>query len=155
MFAKQSRTAVMVLLTMVSSIASAQVKSLCEKGENTVWSCQSGKKIYSICASRDLTGTIGYLQYRAGTLEKTEFKFPAELQHPKGRFEYGLLAHGAYLSFKNGHYSYEISEPLIGQPAIDISKADRHLSTLQCSTSTQSLTDNATMDIFKTVGAYQ
>ena len=155
MFAKQFTTAVMILLIMASGIASAQVKSLCEKSENTIWSCQAGKKFYSICSSKDLTGTTGYLQYRAGTLEKTEFKFPAELQQPKGRFEYGLLAHGAYLNFKNDHYSYEISEPLAGQAAIEISKDDKHLSTLQCSASTQSLSDNATMDIFKTVGAYQ
>lgn len=136
-------------------MASAQAKSLCEKYENVVWSCQDKRKIYSICSSRDLTETNGYLQYRAGTLKRMEFKYPPVLQHPKGYFEYGLLAHGAILNFKNGLYSYEISENLIGQPWISVSKDDKNLSSFQCSDSTQSLTNNSTIEIFRTVGAYQ
>ena len=156
MFAKQVRLAVIVLLAMVNNFANAQVKSLCEKGENSVWSCQHGKKIYSICSSSVLTETIGYLQYRAGTLERSEFRYPVALRHPKGLFEYDMLGNGTIrLTFKNGRYGYEIVEPAIGSSLIYISKDDKHLSTLQCEESTESLSENSTMKLFKTVGIYQ
>ena len=152
---KKVSSEILLFLILVSGTASAQVKSLCEKYENVVWSCQAKKKIYSICSSKDLTETNGYLQYRAGTLERIELKYPPVLQHPKGQFEYGLLAHGAILIFKNGLYSYEISEDLIGQPWIRVSKDERDISSFRCSDSTQSLTNNSTIELFRTVGAYQ
>jgi hypothetical protein len=144
-----------LLLSLVSSVVSAEVNSLCDKHENVVWSCQVKNKIYSICSSKDLTETKGYLQYRAGIKESTEFKYPELLQNPKGRFQYGLLPHGAVLIFKNGIYTYSISEDLIGQPVISVEKREKYISTIQCDNSTQSLTNNETMDIFKTIGAYQ
>ena len=146
---------ILFLLILVSGTATAQVKSLCEKYENVVWSCQAKKKFYSICASKDLTETKGYLQYRAGTLDRIELKYPPVLQHPKGQFEYELLAHGAILIFKNGLYIYEISEDLIGQPRIRVSKDEKDIASFRCGDSTQSLTNNSTIEIFRTVGAYQ
>lgn len=142
-------------LSLVSGIVSADVKSLCKKSETVVWSCQFKSKVYSICSSKDLTETKGYLQYRAGNPKEIEFKYPAMLQHPKGLFEYGLLPHGAQLSFKNGHYNYVISEDLIGQPNISTSKNDNYLSTIECAQSTQSLTNNSTIEVFRIVGAYK
>ncbi len=131
----------------------AEVNSLCSKEENTVWSCQAGRKTYSLCASTNVTATEGYVQYRAGTKGKVSFNFPAPHQHPKGNFEFGPIPHGALLTFKNNGYEYEINEPLIGQPFIIVS-GKSHL-ILQCRESTQSLTNNATLDLFRSAGVYE
>jgi hypothetical protein len=144
-----------ILLVLASGLVSADVSSLCEKTENIVWSCEFKKKVYSICSSKVLTESNGYLQYRAGTAKNIEFKYPELLQYPKDKFQYGLLAHGAMLIFKNGSYSYQISEPLIGQPEISVEKDGNGSSYFQCKNSTQSLTKNETMEIFRVIGAYK
>ncbi|MFD0949955.1 hypothetical protein ACFQ0F_06060 [Paraperlucidibaca wandonensis] len=141
------------IFILLAGSSYAEVSSLCGKEENAVWSCQTGKKIYSLCASMPVTETTGYVQYRAGTKDKITFNFPATHQHPKGNFEYGLLPQGAFLTFNNGGYEYRINEPLIGQPIIIVSGKDNTI--LQCNDSTQSLTNNATIDLFRSAGVFQ
>jgi len=141
-----------LLLISASTATYADVASLCESKERTVWSCQVGTKIYSVCASQDLSGTTGYLQYRAGTAQKTDFRFPTVLLHPKDHFEFGLLAHGARLSFSNGGYSYSIAEDLKGGTIIDVEKSNRSVSTIHCRDSTATLTETSTIDLFTSAG---
>ena len=155
MMIRKIRLVIILAVTLTSALANAEVKSLCDKSESTIWSCQTSKKIYSLCASQDLATSVGYLQYRAGTSKNIEFRFPITLQHPKGYFEFGLLPRGASLTFSNSEYTYYIAEPLIGQPVIEISKAGKAVSSLQCSESTQSLTENTTINLFKTTGVSQ
>lgn len=133
-------------LAFLSISASATVKTLCEANENNVWSCQAGKKIYSLCASKNLARATGYLQYRAGTSKSIELKYPAALTHPKGFFEFDLLAHGASITFSNGGYSYSIYEDLKDGTVIKVEKSQKLLATIRCDDSTYSLTENPTID---------
>lgn len=135
--------------------ANADIASLCGVKERIVWSCQTSSKLYSVCASNDLAAATGYLQYRAGTSKKTDFNFPATLLHPKGQFEFAILAHGAMLTFNNKKITYTIIENLKSETTISVDKGTRSLATIKCSDSTQSLTENATIDLFKTAGITQ
>ena len=83
---------------------------------------------------------------------KTDFRFPAALLHPKGHFEFSLLAHGASLSFRNGNYTYFIGEDLKGGTIIDVEKSGQSLSTIRCRDSTETLTENSTIDLFRSAG---
>lgn len=140
------------LIALAAPDAHARVPSLCTMTENTVWSGTAHAKIYSVCASKNLTPTTGYLQYRAGKPGKVEFKYPAALIAPRGHFVFLELAHGAQLTFKHGAYDYTISEPLAGQSEIDVSKGTRALATIVMQQSTQSLTENITINLFQAAG---
>lgn len=129
--------------------------SLCTREELTEWSCSAKGKIYSICSSKDLSATAGYMQYRAGKLSKTEFTFPEQLKHPKDIFRLNLLARGASFSFSNGAYEYNIYEPLGGPTLIDVSKGDNPLASITCSSATDTLTLTTTMNRFRLFGIYE
>ena len=144
-----------LVLIFLSTAASADVKTLCESKENNLWSCQSGAKIYSVCASKDLADTLGYLQYRAGTTKGSDFRFPASLLHPKGRFEFNLLARGVSLTFSNGGYDYTVIEDIKGKTEIVVEKSSRMLTTIHCRDSTGTLADNSTIDLFKSAGIFK
>lgn len=130
------------------------VASLCQSGEQTVWSCQAHGKVYSVCASKVLTATTGFMQYRAGTPAKVDFRYPAKRVHPMGKFQYSLLARGASLEFKNGGYDYYLGEALIGGDNIQVSKAEHEFPAIQCEASTESLTLTTTMGLMKSAGIY-
>lgn len=136
----------------MSSSAIADVNNLCDDNESTIWSCQTAKKTYSLCASNELTHDQGYLQYRAGTPKHIELKFPENQVHPKGNFEFGFLLHGVSLSFQNGDYTYSIYEDIKGATAIDIQKASKTIATVECIESSYTLAENSTIDLFKSVG---
>ena len=136
----------------MTSAAIADVKNLCNVNERTLWSCQTSKKTYSLCASNNLTGSEGYLQYRAGAKKNIEFKFPENQMHPKGNFEFNLLPHGVSLSFKNGNYTYSIYEDVKGEAAINVEKESKTIAVVKCRESTDTLTENSSIDIFKAAG---
>lgn len=138
---------------MLSAAANADVKNLCATSENTVWSCQTAKKTYSLCASKDLAKTKGYLQYRAGTEKKIEFKFPTALIRPQGQFESSDSSTGnVFLEFSTGGYTYTIAEDKYGDAAIYVTKASKTVATIFCSDSTGTLGNNSTQDLFKSAG---
>ena len=83
-----------------------------------------------------------------------EFTFPHILRHPKGIFEFYLMAHGASLYFKNGEYTYFIAEDLKGKPVISVEKSDKIVADIRCRNSTYTLTNTSTIDFFKFVGIY-
>jgi hypothetical protein len=148
----RSLRAIPFALAFLSLAASASVTTLCETSENIVWSCQAGKKIYSLCASKDLSSTTGYLQYRAGTSKSIELRYPAALKHPRGLIEFSLLAHGASVTFSNKGYSYFISEDLKDGTEISVEKSQKTIATISCDDSTDSLTENSTIDLLKAAG---
>lgn len=51
-------------------------KSHCEPTEQVIFSCRVGQKIASLCASKRLTHTEGYVQYRYGPPGKIEIDVP-------------------------------------------------------------------------------
>ncbi|MBS0344820.1 MAG: hypothetical protein JSR69_00020 [Proteobacteria bacterium] len=132
--------------------AMADVKTLCHGTERTVWSCRAGLRQYSLCASRNLGEEEGYLQYRAGRPSRLEFRFPRTLMHPRGYFTFGLLAHGVSLAFERGAYRYEITEDLKGDTSILVRLPQGRTVSIDCADATQTLTENATIDLFKSAG---
>lgn len=96
--------------------------SLCSKEEITLWSCEIGKRVYSLCSSQVVTRTSGYMQYRASHRSKVVFTYPAEKKPPLGSFVYGSSANGiTTVEFENRGYKYTIVEPIRGDSSILVS----------------------------------
>jgi hypothetical protein len=68
----------------------ANPKSLCTSVEDDLFACSIGRKVASICASKDLSGTSGYVQYKYGQANMPpELVYPIERRHPSKAFSYG------------------------------------------------------------------
>jgi hypothetical protein len=68
----------------------AETDSHCTKTESVIFSCQikDSDKTLSLCASKDISDTSGYIQYRFGKLNKVELTFPNDRLHSQKRFLY-------------------------------------------------------------------
>lgn len=130
--------------------------SLCMAGESTVWTGTKGQKIFSLCASANLSQATGYLQYRAGTAGDIQFKYPEALENPHGIFSYSEAAHSVEVDFSNGGYSYSISEQADGSETdIDVTLPSGKASTIVLDKASDALGQNATMDLFQKLGLSQ
>jgi hypothetical protein len=144
------------LLSAVPASLLAAPLSLCSTDEETIFSCHTKRKTYEICASKDLSATSGYMQYRAGSNGKAEFVFPSQRLVPVGHFKFRLLARGAQLTFQNGGFTYEVVEPLIGKTTIWVSQGNGATQAAQeCQNFTDSLTLTTTQNRFKSLGIYE
>lgn len=106
---KRIRYPLITILSIVS--ASAAPPTLCLPSEVNVFSCGAGKKVISVCASKDAAADRGYLQYRFGAPAKVELAVPAARSVPPAKSALaGNLVFsgggGAYLCFKTGDYEY-------------------------------------------------
>lgn len=84
--------------------------TLCKKSEINYSSCRSGARLISLCASSDLSGERGYMQFRYGRPGHLEVAYPDTTQHPRFAF-YGkqyTFGDGAEyrLTFKVGDLVY-------------------------------------------------
>jgi hypothetical protein len=99
-------------LTLSSPALAATVYTHCKVNEMVVYSCATGSRILSICASPDISKNQGYLQYRYGLKGKLELVYPETFQHPAGLFKPGNLMFsgggGTYLQFNTGGYTYTV-----------------------------------------------
>lgn len=92
----------------------AAARTLCSPAERVVFSCEVGRKLLSLCATRDLDDTRGSLQYRFGTPERIELSHPAKPDHPSRHFtsdrlwsrHYGSLIFD--LAFMRGTTGYSV-----------------------------------------------
>ena len=117
--------------TPISSITNAtwpqysdmyQQSSLCSMDEITLWRCETGKRVYSLCASHAVTRTSGYMQYRASSRGKVVFTYPTEKRPPLGSFVYKSFGNGdASVEFTSNGYEYTIFDPLRGSSSIGVS----------------------------------
>lgn len=113
-----------------------------------------GSKLYAVCASADLGGTTGSMQYRVRKGATLEFVYPPQAKHPKGLFVLELLPRGASLYFQNGEFQYTIYEPLSGAASIDVARNGRALTTITCSAATDGLTLTTTQEFLSGAGVY-
>jgi hypothetical protein len=100
------------LLVFVVTLSAAP-PTLCMGDETVVYGCTAGKKIISVCASKDASAEHGYLQYRFGPVAKPELMIPADKSVPPAKSALaGNLVFsgggGAYLRFKAGDYEYVV-----------------------------------------------
>jgi hypothetical protein len=109
-------------------------KTLCTPEEFMVWACEAGRRLVSICASRDLSPTAGYVQYRIGLPGALELEYPAQRVHPRGHFAVTTFGSGDQnVKFSNGGYDYEVVEILrSGDDGIEVSKDGQKVSRITC-----------------------
>ncbi len=99
-----------------------QKSPLCSKDEITLWSCETGTRVYSLCSSRSMTRTSGYIQYRASRGGRTVFMYPIERKQPLGSFIYSVSGNGdAYVEFTSNGYGYTLVDPLRYRSSILVS----------------------------------
>ena len=101
------------VISGTSLAARAAPTSLCTQDEKIVYSCAtSATRFLSICASKDLSKNVGYLQYRFGPSGKPDLVFPETPRHPAGIFTPGTLSFsgggGAYFRFAKAPYVYTV-----------------------------------------------
>lgn len=93
-----------------ASASALAAGSHCTSAEETVFSCNLGHKVVSVCASKPLTPESGYVQYRFGAIGKPELTFPKPSVLPKNVIQARTLMFsgggGAYLRFNSGATSY-------------------------------------------------
>ena len=93
--------------------ASTSQTSFCTPMETVVFACRTGKKLVSVCASKDLSPKAGYVQYRFGDpAEPLEMTLPEGFVHPS-KAAYGATESfsgggGAWLRFRNGKTGYVV-----------------------------------------------
>lgn len=120
------------LFLSLCSNASMAASSLCSAEEQVIWNCSTQKKTLSVCASKDLSATAGYMQYRIGQPNKLEMIFPEDQKHPKGLFEYGSLPAGAELSFQKDVYGYRIVTMRNGDSEMQVTQNDKDIAIIKC-----------------------
>ncbi|MFM2450901.1 MAG: hypothetical protein RIS44_3351 [Pseudomonadota bacterium] len=97
----------------VAPAAAIGQTSFCTAQETVVFSCRTGAKMVSVCASKNAAISNGYLQYRFGKPDSHE---ALELMLPEGQLTANKAASGetvpfaggagSWLRFKKGGYSY-------------------------------------------------
>jgi hypothetical protein len=110
--------------------------SLCTRNEKVIFSCRIEKstKLLSVCGSKDLDQTKGYLQYRFGRTGAVELQFPADRQNTQKQFSYERytrpLVTYLTLSFETNGYQYSLHQdyngeekPQVYDSRIEIAKA--------------------------------
>ncbi len=131
-----------------SASAKGGPDSLCAKTENVIFNCRIEKstKLLSVCGSKDLDQTKGYLQYRFGRTGAIELEFPADRQNTQKQFGYSRytrpLVTYLTLSFETNGYEYSLHQddnseekPPVNESRIEISKvgASGESKELKCS----------------------
>jgi hypothetical protein len=104
--------ATLIAIAAADPAAAAGAVTQCKPGETIVFSCSTGSRILSLCASKELSKNSGYMQYRYGPAGKPELAFPETPRHPAGIFTPGTLMFsgggGAYVKFSKPPYAYTV-----------------------------------------------
>jgi hypothetical protein len=137
----KNTTMAMLGLAYSISFPAFATDSHCNAQEQTVFSCSLGKKMVSVCASKDISSTKGYLQYRFGPLKVPELLFPASTEaSDRSIMRSGVYMFsgggGAYLRFINGPYHY-IVYTAIGKgwgtkEGVAVEKDNKLISNIKC-----------------------
>ena len=100
----------------------ANATGLCAAEEQTLWNCVAKKsqKMASLCGSKDLSATKGYVQYRYGKVGHVELAFPATHENSQQQFRYARYTRPmtTYLAvrFKNNGIGYVLDYTNIEDP---------------------------------------
>lgn len=97
------RVLALALCLLIQPASGQERPHLCRPGETPAFSCATGGKIASLCATPDAEGATRALTYRFGTRRKLELTYPDEGTRPPDAFRYrsaGYSAGGAeFLTF--------------------------------------------------------
>ncbi len=131
---------VVICGALLSAAFGAQGQTLCAEGEANLFSCEIGKKILSICGSKDLDHEKGWMQYRFGTSEKLDLIYPEKNEHPKKHFKSNRLYSSAEqsliqeLQFKRSNTEYAVyTQDIKGKREAGVTvTANKKDTTLKC-----------------------
>jgi hypothetical protein len=128
-------------LCVLFAVNAHAAESLCQENEVVMFSCRIGSKIVSLCSSRDVSATSGYIQYRFGRPgRKPELTYPQAGVKPTDAFSYYYdgYAKGSthQLTFTNGLYSYTLySERHVFEwsgSGVVVEEIDKQVANLRC-----------------------
>ena len=95
----------------------------CAANEITLWTCETHKRVFSLCSSQVLNRASGYMQYRALSGGKVVFTYPAVKKPPLGSFKFNSSPTGnASVEFTNNGYHYRLYDRLRGNSSIFVSE---------------------------------
>ncbi len=117
-FFRSSALIILALVSINSVLASEMYRDgdepdLCEENEKVLFNCGIGSKYLSLCSSKDLSPSTGYISYRFGELDKKpELEYPTDNVMPKDAFVYSYnpyaKGNSIQLSFSMGQYTYTV-----------------------------------------------
>lgn len=130
-----SRLVAMSVVLGAGLSARADETTLCQSHEEVYFSCTTGNKVISLCASGNISPDNGYVQYRFGVPGRIELEYPDMPYPPKNRFLISDISGGnisfTHVKFKSGGYDYVIYQ---GFPSgLYIKKRGRDVLNLTCS----------------------
>jgi hypothetical protein len=96
----------LLLATTLHPAIARETPSHCGVNETIVFSCQTGERIVSLCASRDIGEGRGQLTYRFGRAGRVEMLFPPVAMNPQQAFTYQVLPKGDSVRFSNEGVTY-------------------------------------------------
>jgi hypothetical protein len=83
----RSTVVVIALAALPVCAGAGEIRTLCDSSEDTYLSCSIGKKLLSVCGSKQLTKEYGYLRYLFGESGKRpELIYPTAHVHPSSVF---------------------------------------------------------------------
>jgi hypothetical protein len=95
-----------------SSYPAVAAPTLCKADELVVFSCPTGAHVASICASKNISNSEGYMQYRYGRKDSLDLAYPDVGAKPVDVFTSGILMFsaggGAWLRFSKGPFRYTV-----------------------------------------------
>ena len=126
-------------LIATSSAFAADVTH-CASDEKVVFSCSVGKKVASVCASKDAAKDKGYVQYRFGVIGKPEMTFPAKKEPANKNFSLdtdlcGGTPNASGIKFIKGEYIYGIADKTCSGSelgSIELFKTGKPIASLNC-----------------------
>lgn len=146
-----------VAISIAFTIANTQLvasTSHCNANENVVFSCSTGKKVVSVCASKNINSKSGYLQYRFGKLGAPEALIPSNPESFRSAVNVFEDMTTSVITFKNGQFSYEILRQMMHVNSdiyLNISNKGKSIATLTCKEDSL-LIDNVDKFDFKKIG---
>jgi len=137
-------TALMCLAAPPASLAEPTkmpTPTLCKSDERSLFTCGVGKKVLSVCATRDLSMSQGSVYYRFGRLAKPELVYPTTPKHPskafRAYFNHWAKGNEVQLSFERGRETYTVyayTSAFAGEAyGVGVFEGDRLLATHECS----------------------
>lgn len=102
--------------------------SHCADSEQVVFSCalKQSQKLLSLCSSKELTKTSGYMQYRFGLPGKVELEFPQHREDSLKSFQYSHYFRAQVdlteISFVSGDFQYTVFDDYNGEEKPSVSR---------------------------------